>query len=183
MQVILMKLSSLLISYFILMICTSAWAESVNIVAIGASFTSGRGLGKYALDGVDVNHAYPAQLEAMLKGRGIDAHVRNAGVSGDTSGGIYGRLNSEISEDTNIAIVDISIANDRVHGVYTAGYVSKIFEFLKSRRITAISLRREIKSKVMHNPALMDGTHPNEEGQRVFAEVLLPQVLAVLHRH
>jgi acyl-CoA thioesterase-1 len=178
-----MKPSFFLISCFILTICTSACAESVNIVAIGASFTSGRGIGKHASDGVDVNRAYPAQLEAMLKARGINAHVRNAGVSGDTSSGIYGRLNSEISEETNIAIVEIPTGNDRAYGVDTASYVSKIFELLKARRVSEVRLRGEVERKVIHDPRLMDRSHPNEEGQRVFAESLLPQVIAAVHLH
>ncbi len=59
----------------------SAWSANagpLNIVALGASNTSGRGQGSHP-GGVSSNQAYPAQLEAMLRAKGIDAHVRNAG--------------------------------------------------------------------------------------------------------
>ena len=71
-------------------ICVSAIsasrAASVNIVALGASNTAGKGVGS--------GEAFPAQLEAMLRAKGYDAHVTNAGVSGDTTAGMLARLNS-----------------------------------------------------------------------------------------
>jgi len=52
-------------------------AASLNIVAIGASNTWGWGVAS--------QNAYPAQLQALLRKRGINANVTSAGVPGDTT--------------------------------------------------------------------------------------------------
>ena len=52
-------------------------AATLRIVAIGASNTHGWYVGKYG--------AYPAQLQALLRARGIDVEVTNAGVPLDTT--------------------------------------------------------------------------------------------------
>ena len=44
-------------------------ARALNIVAIGASNTTGFGVGE--------QNAYPAVLERLLRQKGIDAHVTN----------------------------------------------------------------------------------------------------------
>jgi acyl-CoA thioesterase-1 len=60
-------------------LCASitAHAAPLRIVAIGASNTHGWYVGNEG--------AYPAQLQALLKARGIDAQVINAGVPFDTT--------------------------------------------------------------------------------------------------
>ena len=50
-----------------------AAAEQLTIVALGASNTAGYG--------VATAQAYPAQLEAMLRARGIRARIINAGIN------------------------------------------------------------------------------------------------------
>jgi acyl-CoA thioesterase I len=67
-------------------------ASTVNIVALGASNTAGKGVGS--------DQAFPAQLEAMLRAKGYDAHVTNAGVNGDTTSGMLGRLNTSVPDGT-----------------------------------------------------------------------------------
>ena len=59
-------------------------AAPVHIVALGASNTAGKGVGTRA--------AWPAQLEAMLKAKGYDVRVDNAGVSGDDTSRMLGRI-------------------------------------------------------------------------------------------
>src|SRR5580692_13093023 len=85
----------------------SAWsanAAPLNIVALGASNTAGQGEGHHP-GGVPRNQAFPAQLEAMLRAKGIDAHVCNAGVAGDTVGGMLRRLDSAVPNGTQIVIL------------------------------------------------------------------------------
>jgi hypothetical protein len=60
----------------------SADAAQINIVALGASNTYGKGVAR----GQD----FPAQLQAMLRAKGLDARVANAGINGDTTGGMLG---------------------------------------------------------------------------------------------
>ena len=75
-----------------------AAADVMNIVALGASNTAGWGVGS--------RNAYPAQLEAMLRSRGYDAHVANAGVSFDTTSGMLGRVDSAVPPGTSIVILN-----------------------------------------------------------------------------
>src|SRR5579871_2026863 len=84
---------------------TALNAAEISIVALGASNTAGKG--------VSPDQAFPAQLEAMLRAKGYDARVTNAGVSGNTTSGMLGRLNSSVPDGTQIAIVGLNNpAND-----------------------------------------------------------------------
>ena len=65
-------------------------------MAIGASQTYGSGSGSRNHGGVPVNEAYPVQLEALLKQRGIDAHVVNAGVPGQSTMAMLANLDSAV---------------------------------------------------------------------------------------
>lgn len=56
----------------------------VRIIALGDSLFAGYGL--------EPGQSYPARLEAALRGRGINATIVNAGVSGDTTAGGLQRL-------------------------------------------------------------------------------------------
>ena len=69
----------LIASYFSL--SDLARAEGMTIVALGASNTVGRS-----------GASYPAELEALLKAKGYDVRVINAGVNGDTTAGMAARL-------------------------------------------------------------------------------------------
>ena len=86
-------------------IITSANAQ---IVALGASSTAGYGVGASA--------AYPAQLEAILRARGRPMSVSNAGVSGDTTGGMLARLSGAVPPGTKIVILQIA-GNDAMKGM------------------------------------------------------------------
>ena len=59
-------------------------AAAAQIVAFGASNTAGYGVGS--------DEAWPARLEAMLRSKGYQATVANAGISGDTTAGMLERL-------------------------------------------------------------------------------------------
>ena len=67
------------IAALLLSIATPAAAspEKPVILAFGDSLTAGFGLPS--------EQGFPAQLEKRLRADGIDAHVVNAGVSGDTT--------------------------------------------------------------------------------------------------
>src|SRR5258708_6520174 len=93
----------------------SASAASLNIVAFGASNTAGRGKGSHP-GGVSRSEAYPAQLEAMLRAKGYDPHVSNAGVPGDNTGGMLRRMNAAVPKGTQIVILQIG-GNDARQGL------------------------------------------------------------------
>ncbi len=72
-------------------------ARPLNIVAIGASNTTGFGVGE--------QNAYPAVLQALLRKRGIPANVINAGVNGDVTAGMLRRLDGAVPKGTDIVIL------------------------------------------------------------------------------
>src|SRR3979409_1901706 len=78
-------------------------SASAQVVALGASNTAGKG--------VSSSESYPAQLQAMLQARGSNLRVTNAGVSGDTTGGMLARLSSAVPEGTKIVIFQF-VSND-----------------------------------------------------------------------
>jgi acyl-CoA thioesterase I len=72
-------------------------AATLNIVAVGASNTTGFGVGS--------DHAYPALLQDMLRKRGINANVTNAGSNGDVTAGMLRRLDGAVPSGTDIVIL------------------------------------------------------------------------------
>jgi acyl-CoA thioesterase I len=67
------------------------------VVALGDSMTYGKGVSR----GED----YPAQLESTLRAKGYHISVVNAGVNGDTSGGMLQRLASVTPDGTRLVIL------------------------------------------------------------------------------
>src|SRR5258708_26317921 len=81
-----------------------AEAASINIVALGASQTAGRGNARHS-GGVSPEPAFPAQLESMFRARGYDAHVTNARVAGDTTDRMLALLDSIVPAGTQLVIL------------------------------------------------------------------------------
>jgi len=166
--------------FAILLVCgiQDALAASVNIVALGASWTYGSGKegGRGSrITGVSENEAYPALLESLLNAKGIDAHVSNAGVPGDSTDGMYSRLNSAVPDGTQLVVLEIPIQHE--NGA-TNENIAKMVSALKARHIKVVILAGGLKQLP---PALRDGAvHPNARGQAVLAARLLPKVIAAL---
>jgi acyl-CoA thioesterase-1 len=161
----------------------SAWSASaapLNIVALGASNTAGRGQGSHP-GGVARNQAYPAQLEALLRQQGIDAHVRNAGVAGDTTAGMLRRMNSAVPNGTQIVILQTG-GNDARQGVSTgetSANVATITSKLTARGIKVILLDKLDAPASTRDP---DGEHYNAQGHAAIAAGLSPQVIAAARK-
>ena len=157
----------------------SAWTASaapLNIVALGASNTAGKGQGKHP-GGVERNQAYPAQLEALLRAKGIDAHVRNAGIAGDTTGGMLRRMDSVVPNGTQIVILQIG-GNDARQGVSSAdasANTATMTSKLAARGIKVILLDKLDAPASTRDP---DGQHYNAQGHAALAAGLLPRVIA-----
>jgi len=83
-------------------------AAPVKILALGTSLTQGYGL--------PPGTEFPVQLQAALKGAGINANVINAGVSGDTSAGGLARLDWLLADRPDVAIVELG-SNDMLRGL------------------------------------------------------------------
>jgi acyl-CoA thioesterase-1 len=83
-------------------------AVPIRIVAYGDSGVAGKGVPK--------NEAYPAQLEGMLRKKGFEVSVINAGVNGRTSSDALTDLDAAVPASTAIVIVQFGV-NDVRHGV------------------------------------------------------------------
>jgi acyl-CoA thioesterase-1 len=156
-------------------------AATVTIVALGASNTYGRGKGAHP-GGVPQSQAYPAQLQALLKGKGIDARVVNAGIPGDTTGGMLARLNSAVPNGTRVVILQTG-GNDARRGVgaSAAGNTAEIARQLQQRGIKVILLDR-MGAYAPASTRDPDGQHYNAQGHAAIAAGLLPQVVAAIGR-
>jgi len=154
-----------------------AEAASIDIVALGASQTAGRGNGRHS-GGVSPEQAFPAQLESMLRARGYDARVTNAGIAGDTTDGMLARLDSiSVPAGTKLVILQPG-TNDGKHGSSAGAGVNvpQIVQRLKARGIRVIMANmRSAASDI--GP---DGQHLTAHGQTVVAQRLLPQVQRLL---
>ncbi|MDB5501674.1 MAG: putative esterase [Tardiphaga sp.] len=151
-------------------------AASVHIVALGASNTYGHGRGR-TNGGVEPSQAFPAQLEAMLRARGVDAHVANAGIPGDTTGGMLQRLGSAVPDGTQIVILQPG-GNDmrRGEGASRAGNIAAIQQQLAARHIKVIMTGMAAPAST-RDP---DGQHFNALGHTAVAASLVPKVIAAM---
>jgi acyl-CoA thioesterase-1 len=87
---------------------TAAMARTAQILAFGDSLTAGFGL--------PPGEGFPEQLQARLRADGVDAHVVNAGVSGDTTAGGLARLDWSLADKPDLVILELG-ANDMLRGV------------------------------------------------------------------
>jgi acyl-CoA thioesterase-1 len=148
----------------------SAQADTIRIVALGASNTAGKG--------VEPSSAWPAKLESMLRARGYDAQLTNAGISGDDTGRMLARLDSAVPEGTQIVILEKAATNDRQRGINTGANIAQMTDRLQARKIKVVVIEG------MHgwaNQQLQaDGIHITAAGHAAVAARLLPRVIAAI---
>ena len=152
-----------------MLLITGAAHAAAIIVALGASNTYGRGVGR--------NEAYPAQLEALLRAKGHNVHVINAGINGDTTGGMMRRLGA-VPKGTAVVILQPG-GNDRRRGSEgdRAANIAAIESQLRARGIKVVILENGMLHSLPHQP---DGHHLTPEGYRMLAQALLGQVESAL---
>lgn len=98
-----------LLAISIFLFAVSAQADDRPVIlALGDSLTAGYGL--------PPGKSFPAQLEAALAEREVDARVVNGGVSGDTTAGGLARLDWLMAERPDLVIVELG-ANDGLRGL------------------------------------------------------------------
>jgi acyl-CoA thioesterase I len=153
----------------ILVAAGPACAASITIVALGASNTYGKGVAR--------NQAYPAQLEAMLHASGSDVRVVNAGINGDTTGGMLSRLDGAVPAGTKVVILQPGGNDARKGQGNGAPNISAINSRLAARGIKVVMLPNQMLSGLPHQP---DGMHLTPEGYRMLAAALLPQVKSAI---
>ena len=169
-----------------------ASARPIRIVAFGDSATYG-----YLVPRQD---AYPAQLQALLRKKGYDVVVENAGVNGDTTAGALKRFDQAIGPDTDIAIVELG-TNDlrlRVPPQRMRANLSEILRSLRQRHIEVLlvglgSLNLSDMARANGVPYAQwklppgqyrarDHAHFNREGYAIVIARMLPQVEALIAR-
>jgi len=109
-----------------------AQARTINLVGFGDSLMAG-----YELP---VEQAVPARLETLLKARGLDVIITNAGVSGDTSSDGLARLDWSIPDGTDGVILELG-ANDALRGLSaeeTRNNIDAIMARLAERKIPVL---------------------------------------------
>jgi len=147
---------------------TAGAAHAATVVALGASNTFGKGVSR--------SQAYPAQLEALLRARGLNVRVVNAGINGDTTGGMLARLDRVIPKGTSVVILQPG-GNDRRK--LAADNAPAIQSRLSAMGIKVVMLPNGMLHGLPHQP---DGQHLTPEGYHMLAEELVGQVAAALGR-
>jgi len=143
-------------------------AHAATVVALGASNTFGKGVAR--------NQAYPAQLEALLRARGLNVRVVNAGINGDTTGGMLARLDHVVPKGTSVVILQPG-GNDRRK--LAPDQTSDIQSRLSAMGVKVVMLPNGMLHGLPHQP---DGQHLTPEGYHLLAEQLVGQVAAALGR-
>ena len=127
--------------------------------------------------------SHPAKLERALKARGYDVHVVNAGRTGDTTAGVLARLDSDVSQDTKVAVVWVGI-NDIRSGASEAAVEANrraIASRLKARGIAVLLLgpRHGLRNQsqyLLGDPQF----HLNPAGYDVIVARTLPRIQSLI---
>ena len=143
-------------------------AHAATVVALGASNTYGKGVAR--------NKAFPAQLEAILRAKGLNVRVVNAGINGDTTEGMLRRMDGVVSRGVSAVILQPG-GNDRRKG--SPDRTAEIESRLSARGIQVIMLPNNALRGLPHQP---DGQHLTPEGYHMLAESLASQVAGAIGR-
>jgi acyl-CoA thioesterase I len=129
---LLSRLSALAATLIVFGLAAPLQARALNIVAIGASNTTGFGVGEQS--------AYPAVLQALLRKKGIQANVINAGVNGDVTAGMLQRIDSAVPRGTDIVILQPGGNDLRFFGTKAArtANVAAMAQRMRARGIRVI---------------------------------------------
>jgi acyl-CoA thioesterase-1 len=141
-------------------------AATLHIVAIGASNTSGWGVG--------AQNAYPAQLQALLRKHGISANVTNAGVLGDVTAGMLRRIDTAVPKGTDIVILQPGGNDLRFFGSKQAraANVAAMSQHMRARGIRVIVYDPPIPKDFYQ----FDGIHFNVAAHAKIAATLAAQI-------
>lgn len=144
---------------------------SAQIVALGHSMVRGN---------VSESEMWPALLEGLLRAKGSQVHVANAGVWGETTDRTLARVPSAVPQGTRIVILADNLANDVRHNMNPAqgrANIAAIKSQLSARGIKVVDATSTVIS-VLRQPggAGPDGRHLSVEGNRKVAAILAGMV-------
>jgi acyl-CoA thioesterase I len=141
---------------------------SAQIVALGSSTVRGA---------VQENEMWPAVLESMLRAKGSQVHVTNAGVWGETTPATLARISSAVPDGTKIVILAVNGYNDAHKlpegSANSAANIAAIKNQLRARGIKVMDAMG-IYSSVIRQPgmAVTDRIHLSVEGNKKVAAIL-----------
>jgi acyl-CoA thioesterase I len=167
-----MRRVAILAATALLLLTSPSFAKTLRIVAIGASNTQGFYAGQEG--------AYPAQLQKLLKQKGIDAVVSNAGVPFDTTAAMLKRIDNDVPTGTDIVILQPG-GNDRrffVSREQRAANIADMERRLRARGIKVVVYDEEIPWRYYS----FDFIHLTPEGHAMIAAALLPRITAIAGR-
>jgi acyl-CoA thioesterase-1 len=171
---------------------TPCLAHPVHIVAFGDSATEGWLVPR--------RDAYPAQLQALLRKKGYDVVVDNAGLSGDTTAGALRRFDSAIGPGTDIVLVEFGTNDLRMHvpAKRMRANLNEIIQTLRKRGIEVLLIglgRLNLADVARQNRVLYaqwtlprgqyrarDHQHFNAKGYAILSARMLPQVEALIRQ-
>lgn len=164
-----LRLCACVIAAVVAFAAAPSQAKPLNIVAIGASNTSGLGVGEQS--------AYPAVLERLLRQKGIDAHVTNAGVWGDVTAGMRNRLDATVPRGTDIVILQPGGNDLRFFGSKEARStnIAAMVQHLHARGIRVIVYDPDPVPRDFYQ---WDGIHFNAAAHAKIAATLAAQIAA-----
>ena len=183
---------ALYVALNLLALPATASARPIHIVAFGDSATSG-----WLVPRKD---AYPEQLQSVLRKKGYDVAVKNAGIPGDTTAGALRRFDSATGPDTDIAIVEFGVNDLRMHvpPKRMRANLAEIVRTLRRRHIEVLliglgSLDLADVARAVDVPYAQwklppgkyrarDHAHFNAQGYSIVIARMLPQVEALIAR-
>jgi len=177
------RIGAVLLTVFLV---ASAQARTIRIVAFGDSATYGWLVKR--------DDSYPAQLEKMLRAKGRDVSVTNAGIPGDTTKGALARLDGSVPNGTDIVLVEFGVNDLRMHVPQKAmrGNLSELVQRLCKRGIGVLVIGLgglDVSDVARANNVLYvqwklppgqyrarDNAHFNAEGYAILLARTLPQI-------
>jgi acyl-CoA thioesterase-1 len=164
-----LRLCACVIATLVAVAAAPLQARPLNIVAIGASNTSGLGVGE--------QNAYPAVLERLLRQKGIEAHVSNAGVLGDVTAGMRNRLDAAVPKGIDIVVLQPGANDLRFFGSKAArtANIAAMVAHLHARGIRVIVYDPDPVPRDFYQ---WDGIHFNASAHAKIAATLAAQIAA-----
>jgi acyl-CoA thioesterase-1 len=143
-------------------------SASAQIVALGHSAVHGN---------VSESEMWPAVLEGLLRAKGSQVHVANAGVWGETTDQTLARTPSAVPNGTKLVLLCDNPANDVRHNmspVQAMQNIAAIKSQLKARGIRVVDVWGTYMS-VWRQPGSVgpDGRHLSVEGNRKMAAAVV----------
>ena len=119
-------------------------------------------------------------MQALLRAKGIDAEIINAGVPFDTTAMMLRRINKDVPNGTDIAILQPGGNDLRFFGTkqQRAANIAEMERRLRARSIRVIVYDEDIPLRYY----TIDFIHLTREGPAMIAAAVLPRVLAILDR-